>query len=177
MSFHNSNFVVETDWYFSTILPHTFLYYFNFCCDGNIFKLSCWHRKKCFNILDEKIFKSKMSNPITLYNQISVLNIAHLKSSLDIQYFAHAGNAMGEILLRSLHMSRNCICHGQRGNIILPDICGNCLWKLKWFNFRQRCDVTNSNRVFTPGERKALAKFKVHQCLPAWDTVYCGWSS
>ena len=36
-----------------------------------------------------------MSNPITLYNQISVLNIAHLKSRLDIQYFAHVGNAMG----------------------------------------------------------------------------------
>ena len=106
MSFHNSDFVAETDWYFSTILPHTFLYYFNICCDGNIFKLSCWHRKKCFKLLDEKVFKSKMSNPITLYNQISVLNIAHLKSRLDIQYFAHAGNAMAEILLSSQHKSR-----------------------------------------------------------------------
>ena len=67
-----------------------------------------------------------MSNPITLYNQISVLNIAHLKSRLDIQYFAHAGNAMGEILLHSLHMSRNCICHGQRGNIIIT----RYLWQL-----------------------------------------------
>jgi hypothetical protein len=60
MSFHNSDFVAETDWYFSTILPHTFRYYFNICCDGNIFKLSCWHRKKCFKLLDEKVFKSKM---------------------------------------------------------------------------------------------------------------------
>ena len=35
---------------------------------------------------------------------------------------------------------------------------------------------TNSPRLFTPGETKALAKSKVHQISRAWVTVR-GWSS
>jgi hypothetical protein len=33
------------------------------------------------------------------------------------------------------------------------------------------CEGTNSPRLFTPGETKALAKYKVHQWARAWVTV------
>jgi hypothetical protein len=43
------------------------------------------------------------------------------------------------------------------------------------------CEGTNSLRLFTPGETKALAKSKVHQLSRAWVTndvgVFGGWSS
>jgi hypothetical protein len=43
------------------------------------------------------------------------------------------------------------------------------------------CEGTNSPRLFTPGETKALAKSKVHQLSRAWVTndagVLGGWSS
>jgi hypothetical protein len=41
------------------------------------------------------------------------------------------------------------------------------------------CEGTNSPRLFTPGETKALAKSKVHQISRAWVTVITvrGWSS
>jgi hypothetical protein len=38
------------------------------------------------------------------------------------------------------------------------------------------CEGTNSPRLFTPGETKALAKSKVHKWSRAWLTVR-GWSS
>ena len=38
------------------------------------------------------------------------------------------------------------------------------------------CEGTNSPRLFTPGETKALGKSKVHQISRAWVTVR-GWSS
>jgi hypothetical protein len=38
------------------------------------------------------------------------------------------------------------------------------------------CEGTNSPRLFTPGETKALGKCKVHQISRAWVTVR-GWSS
>jgi hypothetical protein len=38
------------------------------------------------------------------------------------------------------------------------------------------CEGTNSSRLFTPGETKALAKSKVHQLSRAWVT-HNGWSS
>ena len=38
------------------------------------------------------------------------------------------------------------------------------------------CEGTNSPRLFTPGETKALAKSKVHQISRAWVTNR-GWSS
>ena len=38
------------------------------------------------------------------------------------------------------------------------------------------CEGTNSPRLFTPGETKALAKSKVHQISRAWVTTR-GWSS
>jgi hypothetical protein len=38
------------------------------------------------------------------------------------------------------------------------------------------CEGTNSPRLFTPGETKALAKSKVHQLSRAWVTNH-GWSS
>ena len=38
------------------------------------------------------------------------------------------------------------------------------------------CEGTNSPRLFTPGETKALAQSKVHQISRAWVTVR-GWSS
>ena len=41
---------------------------------------------------------------------------------------------------------------------------------------RKPCEGTNSPRLFTPGETKALAKSKVHQISRAWVTVR-GWSS
>jgi hypothetical protein len=34
-----------------------------------------------------------------------------------------------------------------------------------------QCEGTNSPRLFTPGETKALAKSKVHQWARAWVTV------
>jgi hypothetical protein len=37
------------------------------------------------------------------------------------------------------------------------------------------CEGTNSPRLFTPGEMKALAKFKVHQWSRAWLTNSVGW--
>jgi hypothetical protein len=39
------------------------------------------------------------------------------------------------------------------------------------------CEGTNSPRLFTPGETKALAKSKVHQLSRAWPTILSGWSS
>ena len=38
------------------------------------------------------------------------------------------------------------------------------------------CEGTNSPRLFTPGETKALAESKVHQISRAWVTNR-GWSS
>jgi hypothetical protein len=52
--------------------------------------------------------------------------------------------------------------------------------RLERFSLSRRreapCEVTNSPRLFTPGETKALAKFKVHQLSRAWVTND-GWSS
>ena len=52
--------------------------------------------------------------------------------------------------------------------------------KLSIFPPRRRreapCEGTNSPRLFTPGETKALAKSKVHQISRAWVTNR-GWSS
>jgi hypothetical protein len=38
-----------------------------------------------------------------------------------------------------------------------------------------QCEDTNSPRLFTPGETKALAKSKVHQLSRAWVTNGDGW--
>ena len=37
------------------------------------------------------------------------------------------------------------------------------------------CEGTNSPRLFTPGETKALAKSKVHQLSRTWVTNGVGW--
>ena len=37
------------------------------------------------------------------------------------------------------------------------------------------CEGTNSPRLFTPGETKALAESKVHQLSRAWVTNGVGW--
>ena len=59
-------------------------------------------------------------------------------------------------------------------------------WLCYWLNkdclspSRRReapCEGTNSPRLFTPGETKALAKSKVHQISRAWPTNLSGWSS
>jgi hypothetical protein len=52
--------------------------------------------------------------------------------------------------------------------------------QISWLSPSRRreapCEGTNSPRLFTPGETKALAKSKVHQIPRAWVTNH-GWSS
>jgi hypothetical protein len=71
------------------------------------------------------------------------------------------------LLMHELQMSLTSLC---KVNMSCTDIENNLFL---WSPSRQReapCEGTNSPRLFTPGETKALAKSKVHQISRAWLT-------
>ena len=126
---------------------------------GNAVRVVLFDYKKAFDLIDHKIFVTKIIQlPMPTFIKRWVIDFLM--------------NRQQRVKLQET------VC--LNGLTFLPVSLKEPNWNLGYSSPSRRreapCEGTNSPRLFTPGETKALAESKVHQISRAWVTND-GWSS